>query len=503
MAKPKFKPEDLEFSPHGYFIYQSFILNLPPAEHCEQWIYKIFDAHAAGKGIVIEAFRGSAKTTVVTQTFASFYIGHHPHTSNLFIQVGDASAQDNTAKIAHIIAHNPAWKMFFPHVVPDKRWGANGYDVMRNDIPYEEWERLIAGRKDPTFLGLGRTSGAIIGKRPSGLLVIDDIDNEITTSSDRYMTETHNLIKGTIFPAANIADFNIFIGTPWTENDTIGYVKSTGRYEHVFTPVYNEDKEPSWPALFPEEKIQEQRALVGEVYFAQMYNLDLEKAKGIHLKKDWLSDYPHEDIDDSWKVVIGMDFASTADKLKDRKADYCAIAVGRLIPGGGVILVDGFRGHVSQGEAIQKLESMAVTYPTLQLIAVEKEGVGGQFVQQLQMYPHLPIHPCTTADKISPNVPSARNKGDRFQVQMAPVFQRGAARLSNKPSPFLNTFRNEWVSWPLGTYDDTLDAVYYMLYAATMFGGFNVSKGTFGTGRDWRGPKKPKTGTWEHFRDRL
>ena len=165
--------------------------------------------------------------------------------------------------------------------------------------------------------------------------------------------------------------------------------------------------------------------------------------------------------------------------------------------------MDGFRGHVSQGEAIAKLESLAVTYPTLQLIVVEKDGIGGQFVEALRLYPHLPIHPASTADKISPNVPSARNKGDRFQKQMAPVFQRGACRISNRPTMFLSVFRNEWISWPLLKNDDTLDSTYYMLYAATMFGGFNVSKGAFGTARDWRTPKRKSKGTWSHFRDKL
>lgn len=467
----------------------------------------IFDAHAVGKGAVIEAFRGSTKTTTVTQTFAVFFIGHHPEACNLLIQVGDDSAEDNTEQMADIIANNPAWRLFFPHVVPDrgKGWGAKGYEVMRNDLPYEEWRRINSARKDPSFLGVGRTSRAIIGKHPSGLLIIDDIDDENTTSSDREMYKTRNILLGTILPTITSGTWPVIIGTPWIEDDTIGYVKTTGRFEHCFTAGTLEAEWPGtpvWPELFGEDKLQDLYDLFGELEFARMILLNLERAKGIYLKRSWLSDYPHEDIDDSWKVVMGMDFASTADKLKDRKADYCTISIGRLIPGGGVILVDGFRGHVSQGEAIQKLESLAVTYPTLQLIAVEKEGVGGQFVQQLQLYPHLPIHPASTADKISPNVPSARNKGDRFQKQMAPVFQRGACRLSNRPTKFLNVFRNEWISWNLGPYDDTLDSTYYMLYAATMFGGFNVSKGAFGTAKDWRKPKRRNKGTWSHFRDK-
>ncbi len=502
MANLTLTEEHKSFSPEGFRVFYALIHNRPPPKHAMGWIHTIFDAHAVGKGAVIEAFRGSTKTTTVTQTFAAFFLGHHPASSNLLIQVGDASAQDNAAKIAETIEHNPAWKIFFPHIVPDGKWGAQGYNIKRDDISYDTWARIISRRKDSSFIGLGRTSGAIIGKHPTGLLTIDDIDDENTTSSDREMFKTRNILTGTIFETITDTTWVIGIGTPWVEDDTIGYMKATGVFATARTPVHDDAGELVWPEKFDEEEIERHRKLAGEVQFARMFLLDLEKAKGINLKKDWLSDYPHEGVDDSWKVIMGMDFASTADKLKDRKADYCSISIGRLIPGGGVILVDGFRGHVSQGEAIQKLESLAVTYPTLQLIAVEKEGIGGQFVQMLQMYPHLPWHPATTADKISPNVPSARNKGDRFQKQMGPVFERGACRISNRPTKFLNIFRNEWISWPLLKNDDTLDSTYYMLYAATMFGGFNVSKGAFGTAKDWRAPKRKNKGTWKSFRSK-
>ena len=37
-------------------------------------------------------------------------------------------------------------------------------------------------------------------------------------------------------------------------------------------------------------------------------------------------------------------------------------------------------------------------------------------------------------------------------------------------TPFLKTFIDEWVAWPLAEHDDTIDAVYYMTLAATQIG---------------------------------
>jgi len=77
-------------------------------------------------GMVAEAFRESAKSITLTIGFMSYFIGHHPETSNLLIQVADNPAQQNTAKIAELIRNNPGWKAIFPHVIPDKdtAWGA-------------------------------------------------------------------------------------------------------------------------------------------------------------------------------------------------------------------------------------------------------------------------------------------------------------------------------------------------------------------------------------------
>jgi hypothetical protein len=53
---------------------------------------------------------------------------------------------------------------------------------------------------------------------------------------------------------------------------------------------------------------------------------------------------------------------------------------------------------------------------------------------------------------------------------MAPQFEMNRAMISTKECEFIKIFKDEWISWPIGEHDDTLDAVYYMLYGATMVG---------------------------------
>jgi len=497
-----FDPKDVEFSPNWFRAFYLIIHNRPPPPHTEEWIDKIFEAYEKNRGIVIEAFRGSTKTTTVTQTLTAFFIGCFPHLSNLLIQVGDDIAKDNTSAIDRTISYNPGWAAFFPDVAPNKPegWGDKGYNVIDNALGPEEWARARSDDKDPTFIGVGRTA-KYIGKHPTGLLILDDIDDELYTSSDRERSKTKKLLTGTIFPAAGKnARLIIVIGTPWVENDTLSYVKSTGEFDIVRTPVVDEDG-PVWPEKFDDAEINRQRNLAGSVEFARMYLLDLEQAKGHTLRREWLHDYPADKIDPTWPVVMGVDYASTEDKLRDRDRDYFALAVGRLLPGGGVVLVDGFRGHVSQGEALQTVQRWAASHPTLTLIAVEKEGIGGQFFETLKYQTGLYIHPATTADKITPSTPSARNKGERFQHQMAPHFEMSRVWVSNQSSLFLKIFRDEWVSWPLGEHDDTLDATYYMLYAAMLQGALVIPMQHMHKVYvdDWTIPKVKQENPWKAF----
>jgi phage terminase large subunit-like protein len=119
--------------------------------------------------------------------------------------------------------------------------------------------------------------------------------------------------------------------------------------------------------------------------------------------------------------------------------------------------VDGFRGRVSQGDAEQQLKALAAAYPTTQVIGVEAVGKGEEFYHLLLRSSLLPVVPMQ---------PGAQSKGMRFERGMAPLFQFGRAWIADVETPFLHAFRDEWLQWPNGPHDDTLDAAYWMLYVA-------------------------------------
>ncbi len=436
----------------SHFFWCVFGKELP--NHAKEWAKSIYDAHSYRKGKIIEAFRGSAKTTIVTIGFTLFRIGHDPTKSNLLVQVGDDTANTNAKQIADIIEHNPGWTLVFPHITPDKDlgWSSSGFQVKDDSMSYPDWRKLNADRKDPTLLGFGYRSGSLIGKRPTGVLIIDDINDINNTSSAKENEATIGVLTSTIFPARTPTTWTIFIGTPWTTNDVLSYVKATGEFVETKTPILNSEGMSVWPERFALQDIESQRRVSGSIEFARMYLLDLTASAGAHLKREWLHKFPADKILSSWPCFFGVDYASTSDKLNVKDRDYFAVAIGRGLPGGGIVLVDGFRDRVSQGEAEQKLKALAQVYNPI-MIGIENVGKGEEFYGLMLRSTSLPLMPCHTGKS---------TKSDRFEKQLAPLFEFSRVWVNDASTPFLKAFEDEWLLFPNAEHDDTLDAVYWM-----------------------------------------
>jgi len=453
-------------SPEGYSAFYFLVQGVPPPTHAQNWIRDIFQAKADGKGLVIEAFRGSTKTTTLTILFVAHRIGLSPDKSCLVIQVNDTSAKKNAGKIADIIEFNAAWKAVFPNVIPDKLrgWGERGYFVRDTTVPDEEWSRRLG--IDPTFVGWGYTSGSIVGMHPSNVLVIDDIHAEENTSSQRQLEDVMDTIKGTIMPTLVPGAFHVVVGTPWVEGDAIAYFKSLPlRFAQIRTPVLSGETSV-WPEVFSADEIEARKQDSGAVEFARMYLLDLEAAKGHNLKREWLGYFPFEDIKEDWPIFMGVDYASTSDKLLHKKRDDCAIVWARLTPRGSLVIVDGYAEQMSQAESYQRMIALVSAFPTLQQIGVESIGKGEEFYEILVQAPvFMPLIPIPSHSGL------ARSKGGRFEKVLAPMFQRRSILVSTKITPFLKKFLDQWVSWDGSgnAGDDTLDGVYMMTKAAEGF----------------------------------
>jgi hypothetical protein len=455
------------------------------------WVPKLVNAKNRSTGVILEGFRGATKSTIIFW-WVLYVLGKRPVGSTVLVRINDAAAAETGNAMAEIIERSVAWKLCFPNIVPDpdRRWSSEGWFIKDKSMDYSKWvEATIADHLgEPSLLTAGITSGVHIGKHPSNGWYFDDFHDEQNTRSAREMRNIVDTIEKNIIPTWTRPEGHPTLAgacTFWGDDDGYHSLLKTGLFEHIRTPIFTLDADSpivypgiayhnmhirlTWPEAFPVEKIVEIEAQ-NPVWFPVMYLCDLSSIKGSVLKKEWLHDFPVEKIGENWPVYIGVDFASSEDKLKEKERDYCSIAVGKAIPGGGIVLVDGMRGKWPAAESMGHLKSFAVKYPTLVTIGVEKWGKGETFKDMLLYNTKLPIMACPFDG--SP----VKSKGQRYETEggLAPMFVDGRIWLSSELNDdFRKAFTDEWIGWDgkqsRTGHDDTLDSVYWMAYVGQGF----------------------------------
>ena len=449
-------------TPAGFVCFYSLMapVNYPLPTHCIGWVVEYYRAMAQKKNLAIEAFRGSLKTTVMTLYLTAYRIGCSPNLETVFAQGNHRSAIENAQMVASLIKDVHMFRVLFPAVVPDedKGWGADGYNVRRIDIPYGQWRQTRT--KTPTLVGAGYKDALILGKHPRGHGILDDVNNYLNTRSARELNAVVNKVEKEIRPAFDDTMIQLDIFTPWVPGDVGDMAKKRPNTTHILTPVWSKDHVPTWPEKFPVSRIEEIRANMAPSEWAQMYECDLEAAQGQALKKEWLQWYPPEAVDEAWPTYIGIDFASVASDQELKGRDHFALAVIKLHPNGFGILTDGYFGHVPDAVAQQTALNWGGKYASLKIMGIEALGKGETYYNWVMANAPWRLKKLGTGN---------RNKGYRFEKQMAPLFHTGKMRVVDvQDRAFIKQFVAEWLSFDgLGSfYDDCLDATYFAMAAA-------------------------------------
>ena len=450
-------------TPNGYEVFYSIVFDRPLPKHARKWIEQLYAARAEDRARIFKAFRGSTKTATFTHGFALYRTGLEPHKTGLLVQVGDDIAGDNTDIIRQTIEFNPAWRALFPHVAPDKErgWGTAGYWVKRADMPYHEWAR-IANEKDPSFVGLGYTSNAIIGKHPSNYLIVDDIHNEENTRSEREIEHVVKVYSDTITQTRTPHNpWMMMVGTPWTETDVMARAEASGGYAVTTTPVFEADGvTPTWPEVFGEERIAKVRAedesMTGGVGFARMYLLDLAAA---HNRFYVYHNFPADKVSMAWPFYGGVDYASVSNPTKTQESYRSHFGLCYLAqhPEGFAVVVDGVLEQCGQGEGEQYVMQAQRAFPNWQYCGIESAGKGEEFYAMLFRQPEFKVYPVKIGKA---------SKADRLYKDLQPWLRLGRIVISDRQSKYLNALRHWLSAYPnIGEHDAGWDAADALLCA--------------------------------------
>lgn len=459
----------------GHFYYVIYGRECP-AFAMKEWIPALFKARESGVGLMLEAWRGSTKSTIM-QAFCWFQLGHKPEGSGMIVAASDDAATKMGALFAVVVEQLDGWKMVFPHVVPDKDrgWGASGYFIKDTRLEYNQFIQASINdhMRDPSFVGAGISSSDIVGKHPSVFLLLDDIHDSSNTRSKKEREAVIESLRANLLPTMSRAGEKPYIAvafTPWTMDDAYSFLKASGLLASVKTPVYRDVDNVrvySWPEAFGEEAVEKWRTALGGIEFARMYLCDISNNENIAIR---YYGYSPELIKYDWIMIGGVDPINTAPGETGEPTSNFALAYVAKIPNGGAVIVDGVLKKCTDIQAENEILRAQSLYPNWQYSAVENVGGGALFIQIMRRNPNLRVIPSDLRAFNPETKGRIRSKKDRFLHEAAPWFENGTVRISEADTPFLNALRRLFSQFHLldpknSPEFDAGDSVYHALKA--------------------------------------
>ena len=372
---------------------------------------------------------------------------------------------------------------------PDTKWTSTQLYVKRDGASV-----------DPTLEAIG-SGGKITGAHVD-IVVIDDLEDDLTTASPGVRQKTRDWLAATVTPILNQGGMMLVIGTRKHEQDIYAHMKTDPTFRVIednailqwpenYEYITNVDEKGNeylkevkvvgdykvlWPEFRPIEYLLMERRSMGSHLFAREMQNQVQSEDDAIIKRDWVDkakrsiysfDIPPPINLDECTVVCGWDLSIEGDKKKAQSKDT-DFTVGWCIardPKGIIWVLDMFRDRgITQQQIMDAIVSMYERWAEhVKEVWVEKNSFGALYVQQLQR----------TTLPVKPVVMTAKNALRNSIHHIAVLFENQLIRLpfgDNYCQKEIDTFCDEAVAYPRGAHDDTLTSFVHSLDAVKKVG---------------------------------
>lgn len=238
------------------------------------------------------------KTEFSSRRMPAFILGKNPDARIIGTSYGADLAGSNSKDVQQIIA-----SPFYRDVFPNTRVGGK-----------KETEHLFTLQGAEGYYRAAGIGGAIGGYGASFGLIDDPIKNEKEAESKVYRDSVWNWYLSTFYPRLENPGHILLTTTRWHEDDLAGrllremktnadadqwvVVNLPAIYElarnqdgeiinHVVAQDTREPGEALWPAMFPIERLQQIRGVLGSYFFSALYQGMPQPAGGTIFKREW------------------------------------------------------------------------------------------------------------------------------------------------------------------------------------------------------------------------
>lgn len=349
---------------------------------------------------VILAFRGSAKSTIMTLSLPIWAIVGAPQ-----------------KKFVLIVARTQEQARQFMRNIREE---LERNDLLRSDLgPFrmeeDEWRNLVLvlpkyGAKIMAVSVEQSVRGLRHGPHRPDLFICDDIEDTQSVKTKEGRETVYDFLKHDLLPAGNASTQTVIVGNMLHDDCVLMRLVreiDDGRLQGIYRtyPLLDESGNCLWPGRFPrKEDIEAEKKRIGnETVWIQEYLLRIVSSATRVVQPEWICYYDEMPAGEPLAAAVGIDLAFT-DKSS---SDYTAMVVGKAYRIGGqfriYILPNPFHARVTPLDALSAVKTAARANKVKGDEAVLLvENVNQQlFIQMLQQDDFYPEEVRPTADKRS------------------------------------------------------------------------------------------------------
>jgi hypothetical protein len=257
-----------------------------------KWFHKEWqDMIIQNRCVMIEAPRGSTKTTFIAIVLPLWFLGHNPELRIKLVCGNDANAAKRLTEIKSHIEKDPLYKLAFPNVEIDSK--------LTNNLLTLNLKRK-RHTKDATIEAKGVLSDGT-GDR-ADIVLLDDICNfKNSVGEPSTRPKVLQKVRGDWLNTLNPLDGRVWsIFTPWHVEDANAILKKETRgkwaYRRYAHGTVDNLYQSIFPELFSEKWLRNKHVEIGSLEFARAYWCRAVSGDVQIVRAEWLRCYNQHDI---------------------------------------------------------------------------------------------------------------------------------------------------------------------------------------------------------------
>jgi len=330
---------------------------------------------------VIAAFRGSAKSTIITTAYVLWAIlGRQQKKYIPILSQTEQKSRQHLINIKRELEENELLrKDLGPFQEERNQWGSQSLFIpkFKAQIRIGSIEQNIRGSRQSEF-------------RPD-LIILDDAEDTNSVKTQEGRDKTFDWFTGEIVPSGDKSTRYIVIGNLLHEDSLLKRLQQkieSGAANGVYReyPIVDENERPLWPGKFPtlDDVEEEKKKVMNPIAWAREYMLKIVPDDDQPIRREWIATYKDlPPLNFHGYHATGIDLAIS----KSASADFTAMVSARVVGQGKdlrvYILPNPVNQRLTSSETLQRAKEVALPLSEHRFF-VEDVGYQGSFVELLR-----------------------------------------------------------------------------------------------------------------------